>query len=183
MADEVIIRHCSPTIVGIKTGNIFNYRFKDHSDEIKSLKSINRRLRSSGLRVIPIKSGKNGTLIYVYRPGKLRRDLSDRSSQEILSRLGYECENVNMCVSRLMYRLKSSDEFPHEIGLFLSYPPEDVKGFIEHRAKECKLVGCWKVYGDEKKAQRTFKKYDQCTRICEFLAAKGCPIERLAVSC
>ena len=30
-----------------------------------------------------------------------------------------------------------SGEFPHEVGLFLGYPPEDVRGFIENHAKFC----------------------------------------------
>ena len=39
------------------------------------------------------------------------------------------------------------------MGLFLSYPPEDVKGFIDHRANDFKCAGLWKVYGDEEKAR------------------------------
>ena len=49
----------------------------------------------------------------------------------------------------LIRRLQDEAEFPHEIGLFLSYPPEDVQGFIDHHARDFKLSGLWKVYGDE----------------------------------
>ena len=34
-----------------------------------------------------------------------------------------------------------SGDLPHEVGLFLSYPPEDVKGFIDHRANDFKCAG------------------------------------------
>lgn len=34
-----------------------------------------------------------------------------------------------------------SGELPHEVRLFLSYPPEDVKGFIDHRANNFKCAG------------------------------------------
>lgn len=51
-----------------------------------------------------------------------------------------------------------SGEFPHEVGLFLSYPPEDVKGFIAHRANDFKCAGLWKVYGNEEKARSLFAK-------------------------
>ena len=40
------------------------------------------------------------------------------------------------------------------MGLLLSYPPEDVKGFIDHRAGGFKCAGLWKVYGDEAAAKR-----------------------------
>lgn len=58
-----------------------------------------------------------------------------------------------------------SGEFPHEVGLFLSYPPEDVKGFIDHRANDFKCAGLWKVYGDEEKVRSLFEKYRKCTEI------------------
>ena len=54
--------------------------------------------------------------------------------------------------NRKTFKGDESGEFPHEVGLFLSYPPEDVKGFIDHRANDFKCAGLWKVYGDEEKA-------------------------------
>ena len=72
----------------------------------------------------------------------------------------------------------------HEIGLFLSYPPERyVKGFIENRAANYKLSGLWKVYRRrEEKAKELFAKYKKCTDIyCERYEA-GCGIAELAVA-
>ena len=86
------------------------------------------------------------------------------------------------CLAALTRKIRSGEEFPHEIGLFLSYPPEDVKGFIENRAANYKLSGLWKVYGDEKKAKELFAKYKKCTDIyCERYEA-GCGIAELAVA-
>ena len=83
---------------------------------------------------------------------------------------------------KLIERLRAYDEFPHEIGLFLSYPPEDVKGFIEHHAADFKYAGLWKVYGDEQRARDLFAKYRRCTEIyCERLHA-GLSIAQLAVN-
>ena len=36
------------------------------------------------------------------------------------------------------------ETFPHEIGLFLGYPEEDVQGFIEIREKIVSVVGVGK---------------------------------------
>ena len=79
-------------------------------------------------------------------------------------------------------RLKNDDEFPHEIGLFLGYPPEDVLGFIKNGAENCKRLGCWKVYGDEENALKTFKKYEKCTEIYSKLWNNGRSLERLTVA-
>ena len=38
-------------------------------------------------------------------------------------------------------------EFPHEIGVFLGYPAQDVRGFMEGRKATCR--GAWHAYGDE----------------------------------
>ena len=78
-------------------------------------------------------------------------------------------------------RLRMDGEFPHEIGLFLSYPPEDVRGFIENRAANYKLVGTWKVYGDVDKARETFKRYRDCTENYRTRQKAGSSIEQLAV--
>ena len=51
------------------------------------------------------------------------------------------------------------------VGLFLSYLPEDVRGFIDHRAGGFKCTGLWKVYGDEEKTCSLFAKYKKCTEI------------------
>ena len=86
------------------------------------------------------------------------------------------------CICQLARKIRSEAEFPHEIGLFLGYPPEDVCGFMENRACNCKCIGCWKVYGDEAAAKKKFAQYKKCTRIYQDQWAKGTDIERLTVA-
>ena len=85
-------------------------------------------------------------------------------------------------MARLSCRFREGKEFPHEVGLFLSYPPEAVKGFIDHRANGFKYAGLWKVYGDEKKARSLFAKYKKCTEIYCALWQSGSKLEQLAVA-
>ena len=84
--------------------------------------------------------------------------------------------------NRQTFKGDESGEFPHEVGLFLSYPPEDVKGFIDHRANNFKCTGPWKVYGDEGKARSLFAKYKKCTEIYCALWQSGSKLEQLAVA-
>ena len=95
---------------------------------------------------------------------------------------GYGDESCERCVARLVCRFRESSEFPHEVGLFLSYPPEDVKGFINHCAGGFKCAGLWKVYGDEEKARSLFEKYRKCTEIYCTLWQSGLKLEQLAVA-
>ena len=64
----------------------------------------------------------------------------DEQAKSLLREQGYDGLAPAGCLSRLRQRLTQEPEFPHEIGLFLGYPPEDVRGFMEHRP--CKCVGC-----------------------------------------
>ena len=84
--------------------------------------------------------------------------------------------------NRQTFKGDESGEFPREVGLFLSYPPEDVKGFIDHRANNFKCTGPWKVYGDEGKARSLFAKYKKCTEIYCALWQSGSKLEQLAVA-
>ena len=42
-----------------------------------------------------------------------------------------------------------SEEFPHEIGVFLGYPLKDVLGFMGYGKKELVEIRNWKIYGDK----------------------------------
>ena len=183
MPEEMLVRHCAPTLMGLKTGNMFSCRFETTEEEHRSLKEINCRLSEKGLRAIPLRHLNGYTLVYLYRPSRLRNDLINEQAVSILREMGYRKESVNLCLAELMKKLRENDEFPHEIGLFLGYPPEDVCGFIKHKGSGCICVGCWKVYGNAEKAQMTFEKYKRCTELCCSLMSKGYSVERLAVSC
>lgn len=101
------------------------------------------------------------------------------------------CENLDLTLAYhcgpTLAGLKASNlvslsrrEFPHEIGLFLGYQPEDVEGFRRHRGRSCKLCGYWKVYSDMERAQRLFRRYDRCREgLCARLAGGASLAEAL----
>lgn len=182
MSEDYIIRHGAPTLAGIKTGNIFPCPYESKAALIRAVRQMNKRLRPKGLRILPLRYTDGKALIYLYRPKKLSVDLSDRQAVSLLRQYGYDPEKCDQCIARLAQKLRSQADFPHEIGLFIGYPPEDVSGFIENRAGGCKCVGCWKVYGDEQAAKKKFAQYKKCTKIYCDQWSKGRAIERLAVA-
>ena len=179
MSEELVVRHCSPTLAGLKTGNMFTAEFSDKDDLRCELCRLNRIFVKKGLRAIPLRYKDDRALIYIYRPTKLNEDLNSSDACRVLESCGYSCNSAGKCIGRLIKRLRNSDEFPHEIGLFLGYPPEDVTGFIEKRS--CKLTGFWKVYGDADKAQRTFARYRRCTACYLEQLRNGKGLAHLAV--
>lgn len=182
MSDDIIIRHCSPTLAGIKNGSLFSCEYTDREELLRDIRRLNRLLSPKGLRVIPLKYMQQRVLIYVYRPHGLEQELANREAFRILEEAGYEDSSPDRCVIRLINRLRRSEEFPHEIGLFLSYPPEDVEGFIANRGRKAKLTGQWKVYGNEQAARVRFTAYEKCTKILCERRASGFSIEDLTVA-
>ena len=182
MSEELLVKHCSPTLAGMKTGNLFACSFPNEEEMKECVRCWNRMLIKKGLRVLPLRFHNGRALIYVYRPSKLTADLQHNIAEQLLLERGYSTKNSERCVVHLIRRLCEYEEFPHEIGLFLGYPPEDVLGFIENRADGFKCVGCWKVYGDVDEAQKTFAKYKKCTDVYCDQFAKGRSIERLTVA-
>ena len=182
MSEDLLIHYCSPTLAGIKTGNLFSCACPSRKDLTRDLCRLNKKLVPKGIRVLPLRVCKGRALIYAYRPNALESDLTDHRARALLLKYGYVPENPNGCVVHLIHRLRSEGEFPHEIGLFLSYPPEDVLGFICNRACNHKCVGCWKVYGDEQTARNIFEKYEMCSKIYSRQWQQGKSIEQLTVA-
>ena len=141
MSEETLIRHCAPTLAGIKTGNLFRCPYPDRREMIEDVRRWNTALSPKGLRLIPLQYDKGSAMIYLFRPARLQADLNDDMACALLQARGYATQTCSRCIVSLMDRLRQSDEFPHEIGLFLGYPPEDVSAFMEHRDTGCKCVG------------------------------------------
>ncbi len=193
MSDELIVAHCAPTLAGLKTGNLFSCRFRDREEILAELRRINRQLAGKGIAAIPLGMREGRALIYLYRPAALKRDLSLPGALRILRERGYgggpdgseDGARAGTCsrhLARLIRRLKEETEFPHEIGLFLGYPPEDVAGFIENRGACCKCIGTWKVYGDPEEAQLRFRRFRSCTDCYLKQARRGRTLAELSVA-
>ncbi len=182
MCEQLIIRHCSPTLAGIKTANIFTYHYTDKEMLCREIRGLNGRLTAKGLCILPLRIDEKKAVVYVCRPHKLEQDLRDSIAIKLLEEYGYPSHSPFPCILKLADRLSRESDFPHEIGLFLGYPPEDVEGFIRHGAKDYKCVGAWKVYGDAEKAEKLFSRYKKCADVYGRLFEKGKSLEHLTVA-
>ena len=181
MSEEMVIRCCAPTMACLKTGNMFNCAFETHAQMTDELRRLNQRLRCKGLRILPLRWRNGSALLYLYRPKMLERDLRDPLARRLLSECGYSPENMSACLTRLITRLRTEADFPHEVGLLLGYPPADVDGFM-HRKDSFKLCGLWKVYDDVESAVRQFARCRHCTKVYLDCFSRGFTLDRLAVA-
>lgn len=163
--EKLIIEHASPTLAKIKTANLINVTFKNLNLFIDQIFNIKNILKNKNIELEILRLKSNSALVYVYRLDLLTIDLSNNVSIEILSKLGYNISSVQELLYTLSDKLKNSNEFPHEIGLFLGYPSDDVKEFIDKKGKDCFCCGYWKVYNNVTDALCTFRKYDICRKL------------------
>ena len=181
MLENSIIEHCAPTLAGIKSGNLFRYRFAVKEKVLKELAEINLKLNIRGVYAEVVRWEKEAVLIYTYRKSHLERELQQEGVRELLGEYGYpDCE-VKNCLDHLKKRLYEYECFPHEIGVFLGYPLEDVRGVIRYKGKECKYSGLWKVYSNEAETRKLFEKIKKCTRIYSKVFASGRNISQMTV--
>lgn len=154
--------HTAPTLLGIKCASLFSLSSSEFDLDFHS-QYFNRRTAAMGLASRILCRCKNRSLILVYSREQLAKRLSDSAVRAILERYGYTSDmTVGECLDRLSERIGGSESFPHEIGIFLGYPVEDVVGFIENKGENFKFCGAWKVYGSVENARRTFADYDRC---------------------
>ena len=162
--DNALAFHSAPTLLGVKCANLISFDMCEGTIA-EYLNEFRYRLCESGLTAIQLCKCRKRTLVYIYNKKMLTAWLSMPLVQQFLSEYGYTCDmSIEQKLRRLSGRI-CCGSFPHEIGAFLGYPVEDIRGFISNSGKNCLLCGYWKVYENAEKAQQTFKTYDRCRDI------------------
>ena len=105
----------------------------------------------------------------------LDKVISGESYRAFLQRFGY---GKQMTLSEALGRLHRRFQhgyWPHEIGLFLGIPLEDVRGFMANKGKDYLAYGSWKVYDDLEYALTIFARCEEAkTRYVNFIC-RGYP--------
>nr|WP_157885442.1 DUF3793 family protein [Ndongobacter massiliensis] len=177
--EHCLITHAAPTLAGLKVGNLLCVSKAVATKE--ALRQCCRSLWDKGISITPLRLRRGRILLYVFRPKQLQEILERKSVRDFLQAVGYEKLQVPGVLGQLRLHFRSAD-FPHEIGIFLGYPVEDVRGFIEHCGANCKYCGEWKVYGDVESAKRTFEKFRKCRGIYRRCYQSGFALPKLAVA-
>ena len=166
--ETVMIEQCAPVLAGLKPAGLFRYETRDCADLARRVRSWNEQLDEKGLCVRVLKGcmRTHQYLVYVYRESRLRVLLAQPQVRDFLCKEGYtlpeQSDDYAPLLRQLSRRLCCEADFPHEIGVFLGYPVEDVIGFMENKGKNYVLCKYWKVYHHAERAKHTFESYDRC---------------------
>ena len=175
--------HAAPTFAGIKAGSLLSFRKAKFADFDGLLASYEQCFRCKGISLFPLAERADLALLLFYRERDLSAALGRPAARVILAECGYPVSGtLKEKLEFLRERVRGDGPFPHEVGLFLGYPPEDVAGFIRHKGRAFSCCGYWKVYANEEEARAIFERYTHCSReFCRRLDA-GTPFSDLLIA-
>jgi len=160
--DKLLAFYCAPTLAGIKSGSLLICNKAYASNIEKTINKYNQILNDKGIFFYIFNQYDSRALILVYNEPLLSSELNSPKHFSFLKQLGYNTEKTIKDTLDCLKKRIVNMNFPHEIGLFLGYPYEDVIGFIENKGKGYKYCGYWKVYTSTSKAKDLFNQYTLC---------------------
>ena len=86
---------------------------------------------------------------------------------------------LDLFKKRYCDNLCTTKDFPHEMGVLLGYPLEDVKGFINNRGRNFLYTGYWKVYSDLQQKMDLFGRFEQAKEQMIRLLSYGMDIQEI----
>ncbi len=178
--EQILGLHAAPTLTGLKAASLLSFRRSSFDDFDGLLESYRPCFMCKGISTFCVAEGTEYVLLLFYRREALEEALFSPKAQEILQPLGYrEWDTVEDMLEHLRSRMALKKTFPHEIGLFLGYPPEDVEGFIQHKGRKFCYSGYWKVYANEAETRALFDRYTDCTHAFCTRLERGEPFAAL----
>ena len=180
--ERFLIWRCAPVLAGVKSANLVSVSKFSFPNAQEQLERISKE--SCPLKFALVCSCVQRILVFVYREDLLENALCAADAALWLEQYGYVKQmSLDEKVAHIVERLeresscssceKGNVVFPHEVGVFLGYPLEDVKGFVAHGGQGAKISGYWKVYGDEERARKVFSLYEKCFAKSLEIAERG----------
>ena len=149
---------CAPLLSGLKCSNLF----------IISGEALNRLLlflaRTDISAHLLLPDG-DRLIFLLYREAELAAYVRRREVADFLCEAGYDALSLREMLDCFARRYRAYKDgrrgFPHELGLFLGYPAEDVRGFIANDGENSLCSGYWKVYVRPTEKKRLFTRFEQ----------------------
>ena len=136
-ADDVDLQlalQCAPLITGLKVSNLLTISPEGFSQ-------VEKIIEGSVLSMYPLLETEEKMAILLYRKDRLEKYLKMPQVQKLLQEAGYTSCQLEDILPVFCERYETYAErgkpFPHELGLLLGYPPEDVEGFHHYLQRFC----------------------------------------------
>ncbi len=163
-----IIEHIGATIIGVKPACLISIQEKDFLAECKKHFTC-----GSPVSFVIVKGVKTRKQLFIYHKERLESLLSNAEIHTFLVKQGYPEAGTSETYVRLLVRKLRGTQFPHEIGLFLGYPLQDVLGFMGAPIPFSKTMG-WRMYGDTRASEKVYFKFRSARRYVRKVMREAC---------
>ncbi len=174
--DTQMALQCAPVIMDIKISNLLIV-------DIEAMEKVKDTFCETEISFYILYMSERKAVFLIYNREKLVGYLRRRENQRLLQILGYhEYDPIGLLMElarRYQNYMENSRGFPHELGILLGYPIEDVMGFIVNQGQNSLYTGYWKVYDNLDEKLLLFDQYRKAKEYVIRLVAQGASIKQL----
>ena len=171
-----IALQCAPLLTGRKISNLLTVDRSFRS-------AVLGLFRSSAVSCYVLYESADRITFLLYVREKLEAYLRTEKVKKLMLEFGCSgctlSKNLYSVSGRYREHMEGNGDFPHEIGLLLGYPPEDVIGFIENRGQNPLYIGYWKVYSNLEECRKVFAGYDQAREKVIHMVSSGMTVKNI----
>ena len=154
-----ILEMLGAVILGSKPAEIINVPGSKEDKKIKlsQIEAFFSNCSRITYRIITTHDG--GKRVLFINEKSMEKVLVNKRCINFLKFVGYSSDyELNDYMDELVFRLQS-EEFPHEIGVFLGYPLKDVLVFMGYGKNELVEVKNWRIYGDKEISYEVYNNF------------------------
>lgn len=178
--DTQLALQCAPFITGLKISNLLTVKKDSYAQLYKIAKKSGWKIRVLAVNKMDRQIQQITVTVLVYDEAAMREFLRSPEAADILKMSGYDARLadgaeldglLDTFVDRYHEYRSGERSFPDEMGVFLGYPTEDVRGYIENNGKNCIYTSYWKVYSNLEEKCKLFNRYEKAKEnIIRYLA-------------
>lgn len=177
----LIAYHTAPTVQGLKPATLICPGAASRDLEQALVECEPRLFSAFGVRIASFRNRADSLLLLIYNPLLLENALAAEEVASLLADAGYEIPTAS--VEPLFAHLRrkcACKAFPHEIGVFLGYPPADVRRFMSEGGRGCRNAGCWKSFGSNQAAADCSVRYRKAKLLAAQMIVGGADLGEMA---
>ncbi len=161
---------CAPVLMGFKISNLLIV-------EKEKCSQVMQEFTGTELSSELLMSSDTKAAFLIYRKEGLCSYLEKPKVWALMKSFGYDRMVLEEILEEFSVRytgyVQENEDFPHEMGLLLGYPAEDVAGFIQNEGENFLYSGYWKVYANLSEALDNFSRYKQAKETAVKMVLEG----------
>ncbi len=173
-----LLYESSEVVAGIKPANLVSLvnRTRNCGRNLYQLwlthnQAIHSRFQK--LEFLELNRKEGSVLLLCFERSQMEQKLSHSGLRTLLIKAGYN-KNASLddLLQELTKRIRTNQQFPHEIGLFIGYPAKDVAAFMGLVKLPFTCQALWKIYGKPDKSLNLARRFKQSRqRMSELLVS------------